>query len=32
MPKLSPEEFGAFAEAETKRWGDIIKNLNIRLD
>jgi tripartite-type tricarboxylate transporter receptor subunit TctC len=28
----SPEEFGAFAAAETKRWGEIIKSLNIRLD
>ena len=28
----SPEEFGAFAAAETKRWGDIIRALNIRLE
>jgi tripartite-type tricarboxylate transporter receptor subunit TctC len=28
----TPQEFGAFAAAETKRWGEIIRSLNIRLE
>ncbi len=28
----TPEEFGAFAAAETKRWGEIIRTLNIRAE
>jgi tripartite-type tricarboxylate transporter receptor subunit TctC len=28
----TPEELGAFAAAETKRWGDIIKALDIKLN
>jgi tripartite-type tricarboxylate transporter receptor subunit TctC len=28
----TPAEFGAFAAAETKRWGEIIRALNIRLE
>lgn len=28
----TPEEFGAFAAAETQRWGEIIKALNIKLN
>jgi tripartite-type tricarboxylate transporter receptor subunit TctC len=32
-PKLmSPEEFGAFTVSEKKRWGDIIRRANIRLE
>ena len=28
----TPQEFGAFAAAETARWGEIIRSLNIRLE
>ena len=28
----TPEQLGAFAAAETKRWGDIIKSLDIKLN
>ncbi|QDM24051.1 tripartite tricarboxylate transporter substrate binding protein [Tardiphaga sp. vice154] len=28
----TPEQFGAYAAAETKRWGDIIKALDIKLN
>jgi tripartite-type tricarboxylate transporter receptor subunit TctC len=28
----TPQEFGAFAAAETRRWGEIIRSLNIRLE
>ena len=28
----TPQEFGAFAAAETERWGEIIRSLNIRLE
>jgi tripartite-type tricarboxylate transporter receptor subunit TctC len=28
----TPDELALFAKSETKRWGDIIKALNIKLD
>lgn len=28
----TPDEFGAFAAAETKRWGDLIRELGVKLD
>jgi tripartite-type tricarboxylate transporter receptor subunit TctC len=32
LPLGTPEDYGAFIAAEYKRWGDIIRSVNIRLD
>jgi tripartite-type tricarboxylate transporter receptor subunit TctC len=32
LPLGTPEDYAAFIEAEYKRWGDIIRAVNIRLD
>ncbi|MFL5083432.1 MAG: Bug family tripartite tricarboxylate transporter substrate binding protein [Xanthobacteraceae bacterium] len=32
LPLGTPEDYGAFIESEYKRWGDIIRSVNIRLD
>jgi tripartite-type tricarboxylate transporter receptor subunit TctC len=32
LPLGTPEDYGAFIAAEYKRWGDIIRAVNIRLD
>ena len=32
LPLGTPEQYGAFIEAEHKRWGEIIRSVNIRLE
>jgi tripartite-type tricarboxylate transporter receptor subunit TctC len=32
LPLGTPEEFGAFIAAESRRWGDIVRKANIRMD
>jgi hypothetical protein len=32
LPLGTPEEFGAFIAAESRRWGDIVRKTNIRMD
>ena len=32
LPLGTPEQYGAFIEAEYKRWGEIIRSVNIRLE
>jgi len=32
LPLSSPEEFGAFIQADNKRWGEVIRSANIRID
>jgi len=32
LPLGTPEDYGAFIDAEYKRWGEIIRSVNIRLD
>ena len=32
LPLGTPEQYGSFIEAEYKRWGEIIRSVNIRLE
>ncbi len=32
LPLGTPEQYGSFIEAEHKRWGEIIRSVNIRLE
>ncbi len=32
LPLGTPEEFAAFIEADSKRWGEVIRRGNIRIE